>query len=175
MEKRLKRTIYVVCGRVCSGKGHYYDNMFDPSFKHIMVSDIVREITQVTDRTKLADTAHLDFEIVKKLTKKIEVESKVFIDGVRQPQIIEWLEDIFDDDIFIYVWIEVPTDVRKKRFEKREDLKDKGIKFEHAEKLDTQLGLHRTKDLIMTKPRMRFASPVDIGKGLTSYKQTFKQ
>lgn len=150
----MPRTICIILGRLCSGKGRYFETNFDDTtFTQIVVSDVVRGIVGKHDRASLQDTASLDMEIIEQLADYISEFDHVVIDGIRQPSILEALEEIFDEDTFLYTWIEVADEIRKQRFETRGDAKDKGITFEQADQKDVALGLNDVKTLMYQPSR----------------------
>lgn len=150
-----KRSIVLVCGNLCSGKGHYCQTHY-PDYTRIGVSDVVRELSKFTDRSQLGTTAHLDQAIIKVLIDKIERHDKVIVDGIRQISILHALEQHFRHQIEDIVWLEVPIDELRRRYEMRASEKDKTFTFDQALDSDRALGIgdveqyvkknHRTVD-----------------------------
>ena len=108
-------------GRICSGKSTYY-----PSGYRIVVSNIVRGIIKSSSREQLQNTMHLDKVIANAVVSSIEYaidgHPHVVVDGIRQASIVyEVLKHYPDAEL---VWLEVPVEERKRRYESRMDLKD---------------------------------------------------
>jgi len=108
-------------GRICSGKSTY-----KPETRRIMVSDIVRSVINSSDRDKLQNTMHLDDQIIVGLAICIESNIKtgvdeLIVDGIRQPTIVAKLIQQYPGEL---IWLEVSTDERKRRYEKRKAQKD---------------------------------------------------
>lgn len=108
-------------GRICSGKSTY-----EPEAFRIVVSDIVRDIVKSSDREQLQDTLHLAERIASAIVRVIDtayiLHSDVVVDGIRQPEIVESLIKQFPDAEL--VWLDCPTEERKRRYESRKDTKD---------------------------------------------------
>ena len=114
------KVIYL-CGRICSGKSSYRSEV-----KRVKVSNVVRSIINTNDRSKLQDTMHLDRWILDSLIVHISQykqigEQEIIVDGIRQVSILENLLKIFPGDV---IWLEVPTEERKRRYENRSAEKD---------------------------------------------------
>lgn len=113
--------IIYLCGRICSGKSSY-----EPQYKRIKVSDIVRDIINSNDREKLQDTLHLEIQILDKINSSLikckqNKEEVIIVDGIRQPFILDQLNKIHPGEIH---WLEVPVKEREKRYVKRNAKKD---------------------------------------------------
>jgi len=108
-------------GRICSGK-----SSFMPDAYRITVSNIVRSILNTADRTKLQNSQHLDQEIADSILMTMhyvcEEYPHVIVDGIRQVSIVNKILEEFPDAEL--VWLEVPTEERKRRYEARQDEKD---------------------------------------------------
>jgi len=124
-----KSDILFLFGRICSGKSSFNDTT---SYR-IVVSNIVRDLIQSKDRNKLQQTMHLDERIAEEiiscldaLTTAIEknlIERKtIIVDGIRQASIVEKVLEYYPKSELI--WIEVPTETRKRRYETRNAEKD---------------------------------------------------
>lgn len=113
--------ITLLFGRICSGKSTMY-----PTAKRIVVSNIVRDIIKTTDRSKLQESMHLDQEIAKSICSYlhhyIEQCPHIVVDGIRQVTIVSYILEEFPDAEMM--WLEVPTQERKRRYESRKDIKD---------------------------------------------------
>jgi hypothetical protein len=113
--------ITLLFGRICSGKSTMY-----PDAKRIVVSNIVKGILETTDRDKLQDSMHLDLEIARSICMNLyhyaEQYPHVVVDGIRQSTIVDFILAEFPDVEMI--WLEVPVEERKRRYESRKDKKD---------------------------------------------------
>ena len=113
--------ITYLCGRICSGKSTYR-----PEARRLMVSDIVRNVVRSNDREKLQNSMHLDEQILEGLSICIDYDiemgvEELIIDGIRQPSILKRLSAVYGGEI---VWLEVPLEERKRRYESRGAEKD---------------------------------------------------
>lgn len=113
--------ITYLCGRICSGKSTYR-----PEARRLMVSDIVRNVVNSGDRERLQNSMHLENDILHGLAMCIDYDmemgvEELIVDGIRQPSILETLSAEYPGEI---VWLEVPTEERKRRYESRGAEKD---------------------------------------------------
>lgn len=113
--------ITYLCGRICSGKSTYR-----PEARRLMVSDIVRNVVRSNDRERLQNSMHLENDILHGLAMCIDYDmemgvQELIIDGIRQPSILERLSAVYPGEI---VWLEVPLQERKRRYEARGAEKD---------------------------------------------------
>ena len=95
--------------------------------KRIVVSDIVKSIVSSTNRDALQNSLHLDNQIGTTLINSIYVASMasrehIVVDGIRQVAIVDRVLNTYPDAEL--VWLEVPYDERKRRYEARKDVKD---------------------------------------------------
>lgn len=97
--------------------------------KRIVVSDIVRSIVKSGDRKVLQNTIHLNeiitnyiFAYLYEYFKNKEIPH-IVVDGIRQVEIVERILESYPYAELI--WLEVPTEERKRRYEARGDSKDK--------------------------------------------------
>ncbi len=94
----------------------------------IVVSDIVRSLVNTADRDVLQTTMHLDNRIAQSLIDHIvqtfdqEYADHIIVDGIRQVTIVDRVLDAFPDAEM--VWLEVPVEERKRRYEARGAAKD---------------------------------------------------
>lgn len=113
--------ITLLFGRICSGKSTMY-----PDAKRVVVSNIVKDILETTDRDKLQDSLHLDLQIARAICVNLyhyaEQYPHVVVDGIRQSTIVNFLLAEFPD--LEMIWLEVPIEERKRRYESRKDIKD---------------------------------------------------
>lgn len=134
--------VIFVCGKICSGKNTFCQKLVEEGYVHVVVSDIVKKITQSTDREQLADTKHLDQVIARELLVQIRENNRVVIDGIRQHSILVALVIGMPINLSCeFVWLEVPEEELKRRFLTRSAEKDKNIEFEQALQKDDVLGL----------------------------------
>ena len=127
MEQKLNETnITLLFGRICSGKSSYKADELIP---RVIVSDIVRSIIadRAATRDQLQDTMHLDNLIADSIIQCIDIYEAsygrgVIVDGIRQVSIVEKVLEKYPDAEL--VWLEVPEEERKRRYESRKDIKD---------------------------------------------------
>ena len=144
MEQSLKHRIILLCGRICSGKSSYGHD----GTSRIYVSNIVRHITNSVDRSALQNTFNTDFttlligELFKYLDMDIkhaaskETTHKIIVDGIRERRIVEAILQQYPEAEL--VWLEVPVEERKRRYENRKDVKDVEL-FEIADNKPIEL------------------------------------
>ena len=117
---KLKK-LTLLFGRICSGKSSYR-----PDEYRIVVSNTVRGIISKSTREELQDTLHLDQKIGEALVMVIDQVAEhvehVVVDGIRQASIVEMVLQHYP--YAELVWLEVPTEERKRRYESRKDAKD---------------------------------------------------
>lgn len=124
MEEKLKPKITLLFGRICSGKGSYLKDQGT----RIVVSDIVRSIVSSSNRDALQDSMHLDSRIAEGLiitiNRALEADpyKPIIIDGIRQVSIVDQVLTNFPNAELI--WLEVPTEERKRRYKARGDERD---------------------------------------------------
>ena len=123
MEQSLKPRITLVFGRICSGKGSYMKE----ADKRIVVSDIVKSMVSSTNRDALQNSMHFDSQIGTALINSIYIatmadKEHIVVDGIRQVSIVDRVLQAYPDAEMI--WLEVPYDERKRRYENRKDAKD---------------------------------------------------
>jgi predicted kinase len=145
--------IILVCGHLCSGKGHFCQANY-PNFTRIEVSNVVRSVSKATDRLELSKTAQFDTAIIQRLYTLIDQHDKVIVDGIRQPSILHALEKHYGDRIIDIIWLDVPEDTRRKRYEDRASEKDKRQTFDQAIKGDIDLGINDIENYIRTKHKV---------------------
>ena len=123
MEQLLKPNIKLIFGRICSGKGSYMKD----ADKRFVVSDIVKNIISSNNRDALQNSLHLDSQIGTTLINNIYIASManreyIVVDGIRQVSIVDRILNAYPEAEL--VWLEVPTEERKRRYENRIDAKD---------------------------------------------------
>jgi dephospho-CoA kinase len=142
----LKKQIVIVCGKICSGKGHFCANQF-PGYYQVTVSDVVKQLAKTQVRSELSDTKSLDMAIADVLIEEINKHDKVVVDGIRQRSIIERLVQAFGSQIQDIIWLDVPEETLRQRFEQRGASKD-DLKFDVALQRDNELGLSDVEQYI---------------------------
>lgn len=113
--------VTLLFGRICSGKGSYRKDSY-----RIVASNLVKALIANGSRTALQETKHLDQQIADSILmaidKAIQQEDAVLVDGIRQISIVERVLEQYPDAELI--WLEVPTEERRRRYENRKDVKD---------------------------------------------------
>ena len=107
-------------GRICSGKSSLYKDSY-----RIVVSDLVRGIINSTSREELQNTMHLDSKIAESIVMVIDNATEhphIVVDGIRQAAIVNKVLQHYPDAEL--VWLEVPIEERKRRYEARGAEKD---------------------------------------------------
>lgn len=122
MEQSSKLKLVLVFGRICSGKGSYL-----PGVRRIVVSDIVKSIVSSSNRDALQNSLHLDSQIATTLINSIYIanmanEEEIVVDGIRQVSIVDRVLNAYPEAELI--WLDCPTEERKRRYEARKDIKD---------------------------------------------------
>ncbi len=136
--------ISFVCGQLCSGKTLYSKALaYICNGKYIEVGDIVRQLKQTEDRKQLQDSKYLAEAIIEHLWNEANAstETDIVVSGVRQPEILQ----SFPESTLL--WVECPTQERKKRYQKRAREGDTQF-FEEAEQGDINLGILNVKQYI---------------------------
>lgn len=136
----------VVCGPICSGKTTWCTNTMRPEIDaYLKISTIVSKVSGAVSRQDLQDTQELKSQIIQELLEflKLTFQSTdtVYIDGIRQIEILEELYKHYPN--LQLVWMNVPTSERKRRYESRADLRDSSMSFEEADRRDFALGLDK--------------------------------
>ena len=108
-------------GRICSGKSSLYKDSY-----RIVASNLVRGIINSASREDLQNTMHLDDAIAESIIMTIDYvideNPHVVVDGIRQASIVEKVLQHYPNAEL--VWLEVPVEERKRRYEARKDAKD---------------------------------------------------
>ena len=136
--------ISFVCGQLCSGKTLYSTALAHIcNGKYIEVGNIVRQLKQTDDRKQLQDSKYLSEAIIEHLwiQANSDANTDLVVSGVRQPEILQ----SFPESTLI--WVECPTQERKKRYQKRAREGDTQS-FEEAEQGDINLGILNVKQYI---------------------------
>lgn len=143
-----EKSIIIVLGRICSGKGTYAKQYFSSTigykqYTHVATSDVVKELTGSLSREQLQQTSHLDQTIADHLLNLIDKHTCIIIDGIRQVSIIRKIIDTHGSAVSL-VWLEVPTSVREARYLARQHSKDTRS-FQEAENGDISLGINEVE------------------------------
>ena len=123
-----KPEIVLVFGRICSGK-----SSFQALQHRIIVSNIVRDLLNTNDRSVLQNSLNMDMKIAEEIVNCIEEltvgmkynlceHRNIIVDGIRQTSIVDYVLERYPDAKL--VWLQVPTEKRKQRYELRADSKD---------------------------------------------------
>jgi cytidylate kinase len=141
--------IVLVCGRICSGKDTYCNQLAEENdCGTVVVSKIVGQLLSddCASRADLQNTADLTERICEELDRRIsdglEQDKMVIVNGIRQPEIVEYLIALYSMQQVSILWLDPGSAERKKRWELRADPKDLGQTFEEQDAADDQLGLH---------------------------------
>ena len=127
MEQQLKQIkVTLLFGRICSGKSSYRADELIP---RVVVSTLVRSVIAdfAATRDQLQDTMHLDNLIADHIIKMVDIYEASYgrgaiVDGIRQVSIVEKVLEKYPDAEL--VWLEVPEEERRRRYESRGDAKD---------------------------------------------------
>lgn len=127
--------IIAVCGKICSGKTTFADNMIFHT--RVDIGSIVRDIMKKEERVH---NEKLDEKIIERLRQmfKERSEEDFAIVGIRQISILDAL--FKEAEKVEVVWLEVPDVELKRRYINRDDAKDI-LPFEEALERDKKLGL----------------------------------
>ncbi len=124
-----------------------------PDVRRIVVSDIVKRIVSSNNRDALQNSLHLDSQIATTLINSIYIatmanEEYIVVDGIRQTTIVDRVLSVYPDAELI--WLEVPVEERKRRYENRKDVKDVEP-FEVADSKPIELECQRIFDTFKDK------------------------
>jgi hypothetical protein len=122
-------SIIILLGRICSGKSSYKPD----SGYRIVVSNIVRDLIQSQERSALQDTLHLSDRIGEEIIScldalttaikyKLIEDHTIIVDGIRQSSIIDQILQYYPHSSL--VWLDVPFEERKRRYNARNAEKD---------------------------------------------------
>jgi hypothetical protein len=123
-----KSEVILVFGRICSGK-----STFQSQQHRIIVSNIVRSLLDTNDRSVLQNSLNMDMKIAEEIVSCIEEikvgmkynlikHKNIIVDGIRQTSIVDYILERYPDAKL--VWLQVPTEKRRQRYELRADSKD---------------------------------------------------
>lgn len=144
--------VTLLFGRICSGKSSYRSDELVP---RVVVSTLVRSVIAdfAATRDQLQDTMHLDSLIADHIIKMVDIYEASYgrgaiVDGIRQVSIVERVLEKYPDAEL--VWLEVPTEERKRRYESRGDAKDVEP-FEIADNKNIELECQRIYSIFKDK------------------------
>lgn len=118
--------IKLVFGRICSGKSSLKRDALRDAV--VEVSHLVKTLIKRSSREALQNTMNLDAEIAEMLLGRIakleamEIWDTIIVDGIRQVSIVERVLEQYPQAEL--VWVEVPTEERRRRYYARQDAKD---------------------------------------------------
>lgn len=136
------QSVLFICGELCAGKTTYCVNQ---GFSFVEVSFLVKQIIHTNDRNKLQETAYLENTLVEKLHNEVNKNNQIVICGVRQPALIFSFENPY------VIWIDVPYEIRLRRYLNRADVNKDTLTieaFNTACEKDNKLGLQSIKQYI---------------------------
>lgn len=142
-----QKSIVLVFGRLCSGKGTFCNKYIRQGYNHVTTSDIVKSVSGKTTRDELQQTSDKDQLILTRMIQTITEQQPIVVDGIRQRSIVEGILTHFGKDTVELIWLEVPKDIRKERFHQRKASKDTKS-FEVSEAGDVQLGLNDVESYV---------------------------
>lgn len=148
----IKKQIILVCGKICSGKGYYCKNTY-PDYRQITVSDVVRSIAKTNIRSELGQTKNLDQLIADAIIEEINKHDKVIVDGIRQISIMKRLQQEFGNQIVDIIWLDVPEETLRTRFNTRNAAKD-DMDFDKAIASDNELGLSDVEQYVRSSGKV---------------------
>ena len=120
----------------------------------LVVSDIVKQIVSSSNRDALQNSMHLDNRIAQAIIYHIlglfdhDYPDHIVVDGIRQVSIVDRVLETFPYAEMI--WLEVPVEERKRRYENRKDAKDVQS-FEIADNKPIELECQRIFDTFKDK------------------------
>lgn len=129
MEQKLsqKTSVTLLFGRICSGKSSFKPNAYKVGVSQL-VRAVISDYAPTATREQLQDTMHLDTKIAESILMVTDYATQLYkhpevvIDGIRQVSIVEMILEKYPNAELI--WLEVPTEERKRRYESRQDIKD---------------------------------------------------
>lgn len=150
----MNKNIVLVCGNIASGKGHFIKSQY-PTYEAISVSSCVKELSGFKTRSQLGTTKDLDNVIANLLIERImnTQNDNVIVDGVRQITILNKLQRYFKDQIKDIIWLHVPEETLRQRFEARNSGKD-DMSFDKAMQSDRDLGIGDVENYIKTNHKV---------------------
>ncbi len=140
--------IVLICGPICSGKSTLSKQIAQKTgYTHIPVSKIVASIVNTHDRESLQNTADQTETICEALDIQIAASVEQFggaiVDGIRQPDIIEYLFVLFGLNRITMIWVDPGVEERRLRWNIRAAAKDQGLSFDKIDKVDFEMGLDK--------------------------------
>ena len=148
----LRSKVVLVFGRICSGKGGYGKDPMENA--RVIVSDLVKTFVKSADRSALQNTLEFDQAIADMILKRIKMLEEmnlwhnIIVDGIRQISIVERVLQQYPNAEL--VWIEAPTEERKRRYYNRKDIKDVED-FDIADNKPIELECQKIFDILKDK------------------------
>lgn len=133
------KQVILVFGKACSGKDTFCEKM--NYHMHISTGSIVRELVGKEERVFNKD---LDSQIIDKLHEINNNHSRYqsyVISGIRTWNIVCDIIFSFGRDNIGFIWLEVPDEELKRRYQNSKRGKDSGLTFEETQIKDAELGL----------------------------------
>jgi hypothetical protein len=121
----------------------------------VVVSQLVGSLVRSNSRSDMQDTLHFDHILADLIVKRVgtlvnmNLWSNVIVDGIRQLSIVEKVIEIYPEAQLI--WLEVPVEERKRRYENRKDGKDSLQSFEVADNKPIELECQKIFDTLKDK------------------------
>lgn len=121
----------------------------------VVVSQLVGSLVRSNSRSDMQDTLHFDHILADLIVKRVgtlvnmNLWSNVIVDGIRQLSIVEKVVEIYPEAQLI--WLEVPVEERKRRYENRKDGKDSLQSFEVADNKPVELECQKIFDTLKDK------------------------
>lgn len=121
----------------------------------VVVSQLVGSLVRSNSRSDMQDTLHFDHILADLIVKRVgtlvnmNLWSNVIVDGIRQLSIVEKVVEIYPEAQLI--WLEVPVEERKRRYENRKDGKDSLQSFEVADNKPIELECQKIFDTLKDK------------------------
>lgn len=118
----------------------------------VVVSQLVGSLVRSNSRSDMQDTLHFDHILADLIVKRVgtlvnmNLWSNVIVDGIRQLSIVEKVVEIYPEAQLI--WLEVPVEERKRRYENRKDGKDSLQSFEVADNKPIELECQKIFDTL---------------------------
>lgn len=132
MPDKLDSDYLFVCGYTGSGKSFIAKSIAEWNNAYFVeISDIVKDITQMSLRSEIGCKPELDVEIIKELKS---MNTPLVVSGVRQQEIL----DAFPGRPVI--WVDVPQEKRGERITSRSREKD-DISIQSCDDFDDKLGV----------------------------------
>jgi len=145
------KDVVTISGWPCSGKDTFIKAHL-PGYHEIVVSDIVRELSEANTTQELAQTKDLGdilaIELRYAVTKALKEGKKVVVNGIRQVEVLEGLKDLDKSDI----WLDVSYEVRDVRYVLRGRSSD-DLSYDELIGLQMELGVEELEHTLRNDSR----------------------